>query len=111
MRKERSSKRVPFRKTVHFGLKSPPEHTSFVTEISEKGLCIKTNKVFPPGTKLYLTIEASDKSYEAEGVVVWAKKVPPRLVRAVKNGMGIMFTRVDQEWLDIYQKKLKTAGL
>lgn len=101
----RISKRVPFRYTVFYGPTNPPEHTSFVTDISETGICIKTNTVYKPGTKLYLVIETPTKSYEAEGIVAWARKAPQRMIHIVKNGMGIKFTRVEKELIELYKEK------
>ena len=103
--KDRISKRVAFRNTVYYGPTDPPEHISFITDLSETGLCIQTNRVFTPGTKIYLVIETSGRRFRAEGVVIWAKKVPPNFIQLVKNGMGIKFTRVDKELLDAYRKK------
>lgn len=110
MVQRRISKRVPFRSTVHFGQKMPSEHTSFVTDISDGGLCVKTNKVYKPGTRLYLVIDARKRNYEAEGVVMWAKKVPVRLVQVLKNGMGIKFTHVSKELVELYQERLKEVA-
>ena len=106
----RISKRVPFRNTVHFGPQRPPEHTSFVTDMSESGLCVKTNKVYKPGTRLHLVIDTRERNYEAEGVVMWARKVPVRLVQVLKNGMGIKFTRVSKELVGLYQEKVKAVA-
>jgi Tfp pilus assembly protein PilZ len=107
---KRKVTRVAFRNAVHVDPNKSPENilftTSFTTDISERGTHVKTNRIYRPGTKLYLIIETSNKSYEAEGIVVWAKKVPPRLVRVVKNGMGIRFTNVCQELVDLYIEKL-----
>ena len=107
--RKRSAKRVPFRNPIHFG-PTPfrrSEHTGFVVDLSSGGVCIQTSKVFGQGTRLYMLIEATDKSYEAEGVVTWAKKVPPRLIQHIKNGMGVKFTYVNKELLDRYADRLK----
>jgi Tfp pilus assembly protein PilZ len=106
---KRRSKRVPFRNTIHFGPHRPPEHTSFIIDLSDSGVGLKTNRVFKPGTKIYMSIETPDKGFEAEGVVVWAKRVTPRMVQLVKTGMGVKFTHVDHELLHIYEEKLKEA--
>ena len=110
MAEVKRSKRVAFRNTVYYGPKNPPEHVSFITDLSETGLCIQTNRVFQPGTKLYMIIEVASRRFEAEGVVVWAKKVPPNLIQLVKNGMGIRFTRVDGDLMDVYNKKSEGRG-
>jgi len=108
MAEKRDSRRVAFRNVVRFGPKTPAEFTSFAVDLSETGVCIKTVKVFRPGTKLYITIEFDGKPFHCEGVVMWAKKAPPSLVRHVKNGMGIRFTEVDYDLIKIYLDKLRT---
>lgn len=103
--RKRTTNRIAFRYTVRYGPKIPPEFTSFITNLSDTGLCIKTNKVYSPGTKLYLIIEAAGSAFNAEGIVVWAKSTSPSLVRHVKNGMGIKFTQVDEGLLRLYRAK------
>ncbi len=104
-RNGKSSKRVPFRFTVKYGPHEPPEHLSFTDNVSESGIHIKTNKVFRPGTKIYMIITANEGTVKAEGIVKWAKKAPPSFARHVKIGMGIEFTKVDKDLLEIYFKK------
>jgi len=70
MAEVKRSKRVAFRNTVYYGPKNPPEHVSFITDLSETGLCIQTSRVFQPGTRLYMIIEVASRRFEAEGVVV-----------------------------------------
>ncbi|MFQ5480615.1 MAG: PilZ domain-containing protein [Thermodesulfobacteriota bacterium] len=106
MEEKRDSKRIPFRHNVHYGLTEPPQFISFITDISVTGLYIKTNKVFAPGTKLFLLIEANESLFKAEGIVVWSKKAPPHLVRHMKSGMGIKFTHVTGELMELYKNKV-----
>ncbi len=106
MAEKRKSKRVPLRVIVRYGLSCPPEHTAFLTDLSDGGVNIKTNRVFTPGTRLVMEIEVDDTVFNAEGVVVWAKKVPPALSRIMRNGMGIRFTRLDRDVLTIYASKV-----
>ncbi|MBI5560812.1 MAG: PilZ domain-containing protein [Deltaproteobacteria bacterium] len=104
--RKRTTNRIVFRYTVRYGPRKPPEFVSFVTNLSDTGLCIKTNNVFSPGTHIYMVIELpGNLSFNAEGTVMWAKKAPPGLVRHVKNGMGIKFTQVDDGLLTIYRTK------
>lgn len=105
MPKRRISKRLPFRHNIRYGPTNPPQHISFITDFSDTGVCIKTNKVYRPGTKLYMVIEAGDKRFEAEGVVVWAKKAPPHLMNITKSGMGIRFTEVDRALIEDYRDR------
>jgi hypothetical protein len=56
-----------------------------------------------------MVIETADRSYEAEGVVAWSNKVPSKPARIAKKGMGIKFTHVDPELVDLYEEKLRAA--
>jgi Tfp pilus assembly protein PilZ len=111
MVEKRTSKRVAFRNTVHFGPSPhrPRNHKSLIADLSGVGVCIKTNTVYKPGTILFMVIETADRSYEAEGVVAWSNKVPSKPARIAKKGMGIKFTHVDPELVDLYEEKLKAA--
>ncbi|HZX35182.1 MAG TPA: PilZ domain-containing protein [Thermodesulfobacteriota bacterium] len=103
---KRISRRVPFRTVVKYGPTDPPEHTSFVVDLSDTGVCIKTNKVFKPGTKLHLNFELDEKTTcRAVGIVQWAKTAPAELARMIKTGMGIRFTHMEKELLALYRKK------
>ncbi|MEE9614039.1 MAG: PilZ domain-containing protein [Thermodesulfobacteriota bacterium] len=110
MSNNRVNDRVPLRYVVMYGPERPPEKTSYTTDLSETGLCIKTVQVYSPGTKLYLNIEVDDDIYACEGVVIWAKKVSPNLIRTLKGGMGIKFTRIDEALLEAYQRKKAEEG-
>jgi Tfp pilus assembly protein PilZ len=109
MIKERTRKRLAFLNPVHFGPDNPPQHISLITEFSDRGAHVKTNRVYGPGTRLYLVIDTPDRRYEAQGVVVWAKKVPQMVAPYVKHGMGIKFTHVKQDLVDLYKEKLKAV--
>jgi Tfp pilus assembly protein PilZ len=121
MKCRRANKRVTFRTTLKYGLGKPPLVTSYITDLSVTGVSIKTNTIYKPGTKLYMIVYVQNKSFEAEGIVTWAQKAPPRNIRFAKNGMGIApprnirfakngmgieFTSVDQELIDICKEKL-----
>lgn len=105
-KKRIGTKRVPFTHTVYYGTDSPPKYLSFVTDLSEDGIHIKTNAVFSIGTKLHLLISLEDKRYKAEGVVVWAKEWSSGLVPPAKSGMGLKFERIDSALMDICCKQL-----
>ncbi len=107
MRIERTRRRITFINPVHFGTSVPPEHSSFITEFSDKGVHIKTNTVYTPGTKLYLTINTPVRNYSLEGVVAWAKRVPPMVEPYVKNGMGIKFLHLNPEIADLYKERVE----
>jgi Tfp pilus assembly protein PilZ len=105
--KRRRAKRLAFPYTLYFAPQRPPAHKSFIKDLSDKGVGVKTSVAFSPGTKLYLLIETAEKIYKAEGVVAWSNHTTPGLVQLVKTGMGIKFTYVDQELVDLYEEKFR----
>lgn len=106
MRVDRN-KRIPFRVIVRYGLEKPPKLNSFITDFSDTGVYLKANRVFKPGTNLFMSIEVNGTSYECEGVVSWSKKVPRGMERSAKSGMGIRFSSLPKELIDIYTEKLE----
>lgn len=106
MENRRDSWRKSLRRNIRYGRTYPPQYIAFLTDFSETGLCVKTNRVFAPGTELCLLINTDEGQFKAEGIVAWAKKAPPNLVRHMKSGMGIKFTRVDEGFIELYRKKI-----
>lgn len=107
---QRQSRRLPLSNSAKFGQKNQPGRISFVTDLSEGGVCLKTNTVFPPGTKVYVSITIDGLEYKAEGIVAWAEKAPPAIMHQVKGGMGVKFTDVDQRLLEVYNSKLQISA-
>jgi Tfp pilus assembly protein PilZ len=105
--KRRRAKRFAFPYTLYFGPLRPPPHKSFIKDLSDKGIGVKTNVAFSPGTKLHLIIETADKIYRADGVVAWSNQTTPGLVQLLKTGMGIKFSHVDQGLIDLYEEKFR----
>jgi Tfp pilus assembly protein PilZ len=99
--------RIPFIRPVYFGPERPLEHTSFCTDLSLGGICIKTDIDYRPGTRLYMIIKTFDKSCEADGLVVWSKNGTTGLIPFIKNSMGIKFTSVDQGLVQLYEKEIR----
>ena len=100
------NKRVPFRVLVRYGLERPLQFNSFITDFSDTGVYLKANKVFKPGESLLMTIEVNGDSYDCEGTVSWSKRVPQGFERSIKSGMGIRFSSLPKQLLDIYVEKL-----
>lgn len=92
---KRTKKRYPKRLYVRFG-KEKPDHIGFTQDISATGVFVKSNFSFPPSTRLKVELTLPDETIiECNGIVQWAKKVPPALSRLVKkNGMGIAFLEI-----------------
>ena len=103
---KRQSKRLPFNHDAKIGKKNQPGRISFITDISDGGICLKTNTVFAPGTMVYILITIDGVSYEVEGIVAWGNNAPPALAHQVKGSMGIRFTEINKELLALYNDKL-----
>jgi PilZ domain len=95
MEEARDTKRLRKRLTMKFGIEQP-SRVAFTEDISLQGLCIRTAMVYPPGSRLRMDLNLPDGGTASiAGVVMWAKKVPPNMVRLVKKcGMGVRITCV-----------------
>ena len=78
------------------------DKTAFTKNVSETGLYIQTNNVFPPGTTLQLEIHMPDKTFSMWARVAWAKKVPPTLAHVLDCGMGLNFVEPVPEWVAFF---------
>lgn len=101
---KRRTRRYKKQLTVLFGERMR-EHIGFTVDVSEEGLLLRANRVYPPGTGVLLELSALDqqKMY-CRGVVKWVKRVPPNLVHLVKNGMGIFLTEAPMEYWRFIQQ-------
>jgi hypothetical protein len=109
MSNRRRSRRVPFRKRVRYGLNNP-SLLGYLSNISENGIKIEGNKVFPPGTKLVIYIYVEETSIEEgsmgevivlEGVVAWVTPTLP----GVLPKMGIEISSKADELKRLYEVK------
>lgn len=92
---KRGIKRRLKRVTVIFGNEKPVYH-GFTVDISDTGIFLKSNKVFPPSTIIHIELSIPDDGVAVfHGLVMWAKTVPPNLIHVVKKaaGMGIKITQ------------------
>ena len=96
----RNQKRISKRLAVSFGT-DQLSAIGFTDDLTSKSLFIKTSKVFAPGT--FLKIEVTlpdDQKVFLTGKVVWAKKVPPNMIRCFKkSGMGITLFEVSEAYI------------
>ena len=99
---QRKSPRIPTRLPVHYGLYET-DRTDYAFNISEKGLCIRTNKVLKVGTRIRLQIEFPERSVFFIGEVMWAIKVPEHLIDSMVCGMGVRFLNPEPGWGDYYR--------
>jgi uncharacterized protein (TIGR02266 family) len=101
-RKGRVIERAKARVTCRFGANGA-DRTGFTKNVSETGLFLKTNQVFPPGTTIHVTLQFPDREFAFWATVVWAKKVPPNLAHILECGMGVRFIEPTPEWLAYYE--------
>ena len=73
-----------------------------VDNISLGGLCIKTNQVFPTGTRIRMQIDFPDRTVHHTGEVMWAITVPEHDVGTMMYGMGIQFIAPGSEWAEFF---------
>jgi len=97
---KRSRHRIAKRLFIRFG----PDNVlniGFTGDISLTGIFIKTNTIFSPGSILTMEIELPDsKILHLRGTVMWAKRVPPTLVRHIrKSGMGVRILQPSEEFI------------
>lgn len=97
---KRAKNRIARRLFIRFG----PDNTlniGFTGDISLTGIFIKTNTIFAPGSILKMEIELPDsKIVHLKGTVMWAKRVPPTLVRHIKkSGMGVRILQPPEEYI------------
>jgi Tfp pilus assembly protein PilZ len=96
-RHERIETRLQVKYGTHgFDLSAPLEN------ISLSGICIRTNDVFPAGTRIKIQIEFPDRQIVHTGEVMWAIKVPERDKATMMCGMGIQFVDPGDEWADFF---------
>ena len=105
MGEKRVSKRVAFPTTVHF---APPsknlhEHASFIMDLSDTGVGIRTRSVLKPGAEVLFFVDYHYDSYEAKGEVVWVKNARRPLSWFVKNKAGIKYRLADYRLVDLYR--------
>lgn len=87
----RRAPRRRLRRPVRYGVHELV-HRAYTMDLSKKGIAIKTNLVFPPGTEVLLRVDMDGEIYTARGRVRWARQVPPSLIAHTRCGMGLEFT-------------------
>ena len=77
-----------------FGLKnvtvkdSEKEFQAVLTDISSKGLCIKTEYVLPTYKVIGITVTIKDKTYSLQGSVRWVNEYPGKSKKGF-NEIGV----------------------
>ena len=99
---QRSSFRIPFEQSVHFGYLSRPYYNGILSNISEKGLAVKSDNPIPENTVVTIIIYYLNRPIELEGMVK----------RVSKNDfsneyeIGISLTSNNVEYTSIYNSML-----
>jgi PilZ domain-containing protein len=97
----RLSQRIPFREPIKYG----PDHPTFsgyTFDLSEGGIGIITNKVFPPDTELVFDMYAGDQVIREEGLVA---RVTP-ILSGTASIMGVKIPGRADDIKDIYMQRL-----
>jgi hypothetical protein len=106
-RNRRNAARKRLRVPVRYGIREL-DNRGFTVDLSARGIAIKTNKVYPPGTEILIRVDVDDMILTARGTVRWARQVPPLLMAYTRCGMGIEFTALSdlfEEYLKAYRTK------
>ena len=99
----RRGRRLASRLAVHFGTGSC-DHRAHAENISETGLYINTNRVFPVGTQLLIQVEFPECAVFRRAQVVWAIRVPEHMQEDMICGMGVEFIGKDAEWQNAFRR-------
>jgi Tfp pilus assembly protein PilZ len=91
--RDRSKKRL----MVRYGLEKA-EKTAFTKNLSDSGLHLQTNNVFPPGTMILIEVKMPETTFTMWAKVVWAKRMPAQLAHVLGAGMGVEFIEPDPGW-------------
>jgi hypothetical protein len=70
----------------------PGSVTSVTGDLSLGGIFVHSARVLKPGTQVRVVVQLPMGPARAEGVVRWAKRVPPQFLGHVRGGMGLEFT-------------------
>jgi uncharacterized protein (TIGR02266 family) len=107
----RKFERVPSRLAVRYGYVTL-DREGIADNVSEGGLFIRTNQVFPMGTHLRLEVDFPERTIQQSGEVMWAIKVPEHQVETMICGMGIRFVDTEPGWPEFFRRWMAdvTAG-
>ncbi len=74
----------------------PGSILSSTGDVGPGGVFIYAARLHRPGTRVHLTVHLPDgRTARAEGVVRWAKRVPPGLLAMARGGMGVALESMD----------------
>jgi PilZ domain len=110
MANRRLSQRILFRKNVKYGLSNYP-FAGYTFNLSEDGIGIRAQRVFPPRSKIIIQILVNgtdleesrmDEIIKFEGTVAWVSPVLP----GIFSTMGIKFLSQSNDIKQIYLQRI-----
>jgi len=75
-----------------------------VANLSEGGLCIRTNEVLKTGSRILSALEMPDGQVHVTGEVMWAIRVPEHQTAFMEYGMGVQFLDSPPEWKRVFRR-------
>jgi len=88
---------------VRYGT-SDLKKSAFTRNVSETGMCLQTNDVFRPGSRIQVQFKLEDRTFSMHARVIWAKTLPSKLAYVHGCGMGICFIEPSLDWIQYYNK-------
>jgi hypothetical protein len=85
---------------VRFG-PDDADHKGFVENISDTGLLLTSKHVLPPQTRIRIEFTLGDSPGILEGVVRWARRMPPSVSHVIPSGMGVRLTSAPSSLHDL----------
>lgn len=83
--------------------------TGILSNLSENGLFIRTNRGFSPGTNIDIELVMPDgTSSFLRGIVRWASKIP---LTSIKNGMGVELLEQDTAFKNLLKTIYNERGV
>ena len=93
---DRKLRRYHKRVMVRFGAQNDLTCSGVIENVSARGLYLTSTRIFPPGTSLAIEFHVDHAPHRMEGVVRWARRAPPNLIRVAPSGMGIELTQAPE---------------
>ena len=75
-----------------------------IANVSEGGVCIKTNDVYKTGTLIHLALDLPGGTMHLRGEVMWAIRVPEQQTEYMEHGMGVQFLDAGSEWKQAFAR-------
>lgn len=99
---QRRSVRYAAQLQVRFGIHGLDRRAG-VANISEGGMCVKTNEVYKTGIRILIAVDLPGGEVHLRGEVVWAIRVPEHQTEYMEHGMGVQFLDAGPEWRKAFE--------